>query len=148
MGRSRRGFTGIRLVLSASQHLWPLSVSLPLFSADVNNNRSGTERTQVSTIVLLWMDLREGGQGSQGHLCHLSHHPHYLFTLTLPFIGFHLSPPFWQPLSLSPFVIIAPCFVKTFQRSCTGLLFRKINILFWINQPTQLHRSMAAYLKS
>lgn len=72
-----------------------LSLSLPL--ADVNNNSASTERTQVSTIVLRWMDLGEGGQGSQGHLSHLSH-PQFLFTLTLPFIGFHPPPP---PTSVS-----------------------------------------------
>lgn len=41
---------GIRLVLPASQHLWPSFVSP---SPDVNNNRSSHERTQVSTIVPL-----------------------------------------------------------------------------------------------
>lgn len=51
--RGRGGVVGMRLVHSASQHLWPLSVSLSLPLTDVNNNSASTERTQVSTIVRL-----------------------------------------------------------------------------------------------
>lgn len=82
-----------------------LSLSLPL--TDVNNNSASTERTQVSTIVLLWMDLGEGGQRSQGHLSHLSH-PRFLFTLTLPFRGFHLAPP--PPTPPPPSLILSFCY--------------------------------------
>lgn len=134
-----------------------LCLSLPL--ADVNNNSASAERTQVSTIVLLWMDLGEGGQGSQGHLSHLSH-PQILF-----FFYIHTDAPFHWSSSRTPtptpstaaspslpcslrFIIIAQCFVKTFQRSCTSSVFWKINILCGANRLAQPQWSVAAFHSS
>lgn len=44
-----------------------------------------------------------------------------------------------------PFIIIAQCFVKTFQRSCTSSALERIGALFSLNQLTRLHLSAAGF---
>lgn len=78
-----------------------------------------------------------------------------------PTVYIHTGAPFhrfssrWPVLprltrSRSPFVIIAECFVKTFQRSRTSSAFRKINVLFKPNHLTQLKKKNKCmeYIKS